>query len=390
MKKGKILLITTDFPPSIGGGICTHSKFMVESLRKLDWDFVVLSEYYINSTQEQIDEYVKLNNFPIYKLPESPSFYKLIQKLIFCIRICLKHKPDIILGTGRHPVWFAAFTSFICRKPLITIGHGTEFTEKTSKNDFLINRLAYSYSKVIIAISNFTKSIIENQKITPKKIEVVYNAADENFFKKIDNSIIEKFKKKNNLFNKKIILTVGALSERKGQKVIIQALPKIKEQFPEVLYVAIGIPKKREEFEELATSINVKENVFFPGIVTDEELLLWINTCDVFSMTSVVTEGDYEGYGIAVVEAALCGKTSVVSDSAGLKEAVINDLTGIIVPENSPNETADAFIKLFSNNSLLQKLSEDAYKYAKQNNTWRKKGEEYSLILETLKKTVIF
>ena len=132
----------------------------------------------------------------------------------------------------------------------------------------------------------------------------------------------------------------------------------------------------------MATSIEMKDNVLFPGIVTDEELLLWINTCDVFSMTSIVTEGDYEGYGIAIVEAALCGKTSVVSDSAGLKEAVINDYTGIIVPENSPFETANAFIELFSNNSLLQKLSEDAYNYAKMNNTWTKKAKEYESICQ--------
>lgn len=385
-KKGKIVLITTDFPPSTGGGICTHSKFIVDSLSKLGWDFTILSEYYIPTSDEDIEKFKKNYLFPIYNLPPSPTLSSLIKKIFFCIKICKKHKPDIIIGTGRHPVWFAAAVSFFCHIPLVTIGHGTEFTQKTSKYDFIINRFAYGHSKVLIAISNYTKEIIFKQKIRPKKIEVIYNSADDTWFKKIDEAAINDFKAKMGILGKKIILTVGSLSERKGQKIIIESLSLLKDKIPDILYVAIGLPVKKQEFEILANRLGVSENVLFPGKVEEQELLLWLNSCDIFSMTSVLSDGDYEGYGIAIVEAALCGKTAVVSDSAGLKEAVIDKVTGIIVKEGSPKDTANAFIELFSDDLYLKKLSENSYDFAHNNNTWSVKATEFDQVLTTLTK----
>jgi glycosyltransferase involved in cell wall biosynthesis len=382
--KGRILLITTDFPPSIGGGICTHSKFIVESLSKLGWEFIILSEFYIPTLEKDIDNFIVAYPFPLYRLPSSPNIISLIKKIFFCIKLCKIHKPDIIIGTGRHPVWFAAIVSFLCNKPLVSIGHGTEFTQKTSKNDFLINRLTYGHSRVLIAISNFTKEIVLMQKIKPRKIEIIYNSADESFFKKIALPEILNFKNEKGLLGKKIILTVGAISDRKGQRIIIESLPFVKQFFSDILYVAVGLTNKKLELEKLATKLGVIDNVLFPGKVGEQELLLWLNACDIFSLTSVLSGGDYEGYGIAVVEAALCGKTSVVSDSAGLKEAVIDKETGVIVCEGSSSDTANAFISLLNNEEYLRYLSDNAKNFALKNNTWSVKAKEYDKILSAL------
>ncbi len=383
-KKGKILLITTDFPPASGGGICTHSKFIVDSLRNLGWDFCILSEFYIDVPQNELNDFLKNYPFNIYKLPISPNLKSLYKKFKLCIKYCKQYKPDIVIGTGRHPAWFAAGVSFFCKIPLVTIGHGTEFTQKTSKYDFFLNKLAYGYSDVLISISKYTKEIVHKQNIKPKKIEVIYNSADENLFKPLDNEIIVDFKRKKGLAGKKIVLTVGNLSERKGQKLVIQAMPEILKNNPDVVYVAIGFPSIIIQLNELSNKLGVENHVLFPGIVESSELLLWLNACDVFTLPSIQNSGDYEGYGIAVVEAALCGKPAVVSDSAGLKEAVINDFTGIIVKENSSEQIAEALIKLLNDNNLLKQMSLNAYNYSIKNNTWSVKGKEYDKVLSEL------
>ena len=179
----KAILFTTDFAPSKGGGICTHSNFMVETLTKLGWEFTVLCEYYIHSTDEEINNYASQKGLKIYRLPSSLSQYQLLKKILFCIRICNKNKPDVIIGTGRHPTWFASFTSMILRIPLVTIGHGTEFTQSTSKYDFKINKWAYGRSNFIISISEYTKEIILKSGIKNKNIKVIPNPANEQIFK---------------------------------------------------------------------------------------------------------------------------------------------------------------------------------------------------------------
>lgn len=381
----KALLFTTDFAPSSGGGICTHSRFIVESLIPHGWEFVVLSEYYIHSSDESIKQYSEKHGYPIYKLPASPSVISLIRKAFFCLKVARKHKPDLIIGSGRHTTWFAALVSFFTRVPLVTIGHGTEFTQVTSKYDLRINRWAYGRSKLLIAISEHTKSIVEKSGIKPRRIEVIHNAADENFFRMLDPEAIDSFKKRKGISDKRIILTVGSLSERKGQKVVIRALPQVKKNIPNILYVAIGNPALKDEFLQLAKELNIEDNVLFPGLIDEVELLNWINACDIFTMTSVNFKGDYEGYGIAVIEAALCGKTSVVSANAGLKEAVQNGRTGIVVKEGDETETAEAYLKLYQNPELLLTLSTNARLNALSHNTHHSVGKRYNdLMIEEL------
>lgn len=382
----KILLFTTDFPPSIGGGICTHSAFLVEILRPLGWEFNVLCEYYIDSSDDEIKKYAIENDIKIKKLKPAPSFFLLLKKIWFCYRYTKKYQPEILMGTGRHPTWYAAIISKITGIPLVAIGHGTEFTQQTSKKDFKWNRLAYSQSSKLIAISEFTKKTIVNCGIKPKKMVVIHNAANENEFKILNSEIVNEFKIKNGLQNKKVILATGSISERKGQKVVIKALPKILQEIPNLVFVAIGIPSLRDEMAELAKNLKVANNVVFPGKVSSNDLLLWLNACDIFTMTSVNYSGDYEGFGIAVLEAALCGKTALVSDNGGLPEAVSDQVTGIIVPENDPNETAIQIIKLFKNEDLLVKLSKQAQENVLKNNSYEVKAREYHNELKTLLK----
>jgi phosphatidylinositol alpha-1,6-mannosyltransferase len=374
LKKKKILLFTTDFPPSQGGGICTHSAFLVEILRPLGWQFNVLCEYYINCSDEEIQKYSIENNIGIQKLKPAPTIFQFFKKIWFCYKYTRHYKPDILIGTGRHPTWFAAIISKLTRIPLVSIGHGTEFTQKTSDKDFKWNRFAYSQSSILIAISEFTKKTIENCGIKPKKIVVIQNAANENEFKIIDLNVIDNFRLKNGLVGKKVILATGSLSERKGQKVVIKALPRILNEIPNVVFVAVGIPSIKDELSELAKNLNIENNVIFPGKVSSNELVMWLNACDLYTMTSINYRGDYEGYGIAVLEAALCGKTAVVSDNGGLPEAVTNEITGLVVPENDSDATADAILRILKNSDFQLKLSKKAYEVTFNSKSYKSKA----------------
>jgi phosphatidylinositol alpha-1,6-mannosyltransferase len=144
-----------------------------------------------------------------------------------------------------------------------------------------------------------------------------------------------------------------------------------------------GLPQEQTKLEALAEQLGVSENIRFWGRVTQETLRKLYNACDIFVMTSrQLANGDFEGYGIAVIEAALCGKTAVVSDNSGLAEAVQDGVTGLLVPQNDPNRAAQAILKLVKDPELSQQLAHQAYHNAITEQTWEKVGNRYVNLLE--------
>jgi len=129
----------------------------------------------------------------------------------------------------------------------------------------------------------------------------------------------------------------------------------------------------------------VADRVHFLGRVDESTLIEAYNACDVFVMTSRHTaDGDFEGYGIAVVEAALCGKPAVVSGDSGLEEAVLDGETGLVVPQNDPTATASAIIRLLTDEKLYFRLAEQARLRALSEQTWDHRVGEYHSILCSL------
>jgi glycosyltransferase involved in cell wall biosynthesis len=100
-----------------------------------------------------------------------------------------------------------------------------------------------------------------------------------------------------------------------------------------------------------------------------------------------LADGDYEGYGIAVIEAALCGKAAVVSDNSGLAEAVDDGQTGLLVKQNDSEAVAEAICRLIEDPQELNTLSKNALSKASKQ-TWSKISAVYLDIFAEIIKRV--
>ncbi len=122
---------------------------------------------------------------------------------------------------------------------------------------------------------------------------------------------------------------------------MIRAMPAIIKSVPTARYVVVGLPTFRSDYLALAQSLGVGDRVHFLGRVDNATLVKAYNACEIFIMPSRRAEnGDVEGFGIAAIEAALCGRLAVVTSGSGLQEAVIDGQTGLCVPPNAPEELA--------------------------------------------------
>src|SRR5262249_14775190 len=130
-----------------------------------------------------------------------------------------------------------------------------------------------------------------------------------------------------------VILTVGSLVERKGQDMIIRALPLIANAVPGVSYLIVGDGPYKANLKTLVTSMGLQDRVVFTGRVSDEELPEFYALSDVFAMPSraCLDSNDVEGFGMVFLEAGATGKPVVAGRSGGIEDAVVDGVTGLLV-----------------------------------------------------------
>jgi phosphatidylinositol alpha-1,6-mannosyltransferase len=146
----------------------------------------------------------------------------------------------------------------------------------------------------------------------------------------------------------------------------------------------VGLPLLEAKFSALAKELGVGQHVHFAGNVPAPRLAPLVNCADVFVLTSRRTADQWEGFGVAVVEAALCGKPSVVSSNSGLTEAIVDGVTGLGVPENDEQATASAVTRLLRDRDERQRMGEAARRHALATQTWTQKALAYHALIERL------
>ena len=376
----KCLFLTTEFSPG-PGGIGVHAFQVIEQLRKqYDWRFKIILTQLDNSSLKDFENFKKSYQSEIVLLKKSPNLFKLISNLIKDVYFLIKFNPEIIISSGRHATWFASFIKLFCRKKLITFCHGSEFGTKKVKEQ-RINNYAYSYADLLISVSNYTLNYIKTQtNIKCNNSIVIHNGANHDIFKIIDDKTKQNFLIKNNLIDKKILLTIGNISERKGQWVVINAMPEILKNNTNVFYYCIGNPTQKNEFLQLAKKLNVQDRVVFTGKLSNSEIVKWLNISKIFLMTSTHTStGDFEGFGISVIEAALCSTPAIVTEgNNGVIESIINKETGYAVPEKRFSELAEKVNYLLENPDVCELMGKKSRERALSKFTWEIKTKRNS------------
>jgi phosphatidylinositol alpha-1,6-mannosyltransferase len=290
-------------------------------------------------------------------------------------------RPHAVLASGERMVWIAAALKRLHGIPFVAVGHAMEFNVPARWQRSLTRR-SYGVADAAVCVSQYTWARMLELGISPAGGQVIPNGADASVFRRVDPAEAARFRREHGLERARILITLGSVHERKGQDVVIRALPRICKAIDDVHYVSIGYPHRRAEFAELARELGVADRVHFLGVVESQDVVRALNAADLFVMASQHTpNGDFEGYGIAVVEAALCGRAAVVSDNSGVSEAIEPGETGLVARESDPESTAARIIELLADPARLAKMSELAEYRARSSKTWEHRADAYDAVL---------
>jgi glycosyltransferase involved in cell wall biosynthesis len=139
------------------------------------------------------------------------------------------------------------------------------------------------------------------------------------------------------LAGKTVLMTVGRMwaSERylKGFDRVMQVLPDLARQIPNIAYLVVGDGDDRPRLAEKASSLGVANRVVFAGHINEQEKAEHYRLADVFVMPS---EG--EGFGFVFLEAMACGVPVVASKTDGGREALRAGKVGILIDPDKGDE----------------------------------------------------
>lgn len=358
----KALILTSEFPPQ-PGGIGNHAYNLAKGLRDNDFEVkVVCDTRSANGEAEKVFD-TELS-FEVVRIARKKiiilSYLKRIRTAFL-----LSRDSETVLCSGKFSLWLGAFLSLFFKKKYIAIIHGSEVQLSNKILRKLTDRSLKRFNKVI-AVSNYTKSLISH--LSFKEIEVVPNGFE------IQLPVIVETKNE----PVPVLITVGNVTQRKGQQNIINALPLLLKKYPDLKYHIVGIPTDRDRLEKLALNLGVEEAVVFFGKVSEKEKIELLQQADVFVMLSETTKsGDAEGFGIAILEANALGIPAIGSLGCGIEDAIKDGVSGKLINNKDPKQFAEALESILNN---YESYSREAEQWSK-NFTWAKVIETYLRIL---------
>lgn len=174
-----------------------------------------------------------------------------------------------------------------------------------------------------------------------------------------------------------VVLTVGRLHPRKGQLSTLEALqllaPEVRSRVE--YWIVGGQSKDNYEHTLRATAARCPDlTVRFLGSMPDDELSDIYDRADIFAMTSVNHGHSIEGFGLVYLEAAAHGLPVVAHDVGGVPEAVLDGVTGLLVPPHRPAQLAAAFEQLIFDEKLRQQLGSAGREWASRTH-WKQSAE---------------
>jgi phosphatidylinositol alpha-1,6-mannosyltransferase len=159
------------------------------------------------------------------------------------------------------------------------------------------------------------------------------------------------------LDGKKVLLTVGRLYARKGMDRVIESLPALLGQIPDLVYLIIGAGPYRAALEHLVAAHDLGRHVVFTGAVREHELAAHYSLGDVFVMANrEMPDGETEGFGLVFLEANACGLPVIAGLAGGSVDAVADQVNGLVVDGDDVPAIAGAISRMFEDEALRGSL----------------------------------
>ncbi len=350
MNSKRSLLLTFDYPPTVGGIAAVLDRFWRLSGHD---GCLILAPNAPGAAAFDKQHPVRTIRFPS---PLDGTAGKALTFLFGTLWTCLwvlRHRPQIfIAGQLVRAGPLAWLHSRLTGHPFDIWVYGGEtreiFAGPSWFGHFL--RRILRTARTLFTNSPFTTREMLDFGLPSKRIVELPLGVDGQVFQPTpaDPVLVQEF----GLQDRLVFLTVGRLVERKGVDRMLEALASLGDRLPDWSYLIVSDGPYRSTLESLSARLGLTDRVHFCGFVDDARLPAFYNSCDVFAMPNreVVEPGQgslsVEGFGIVFLEAAACAKPVIAGRSGGAVYAVDDGTTGHLVDGDDVASLQQALLSL--------------------------------------------
>lgn len=266
--------------------------------------------------------------------------------LILKIRKHILNKKIGILHCHQYtPYIYGVLASMFTSCDVIFTEHGRFYPDTRKLKRIIVNPILSLITKKITAISSATvDALVKYENFSKKNIELIYNGLDDS--KYIDRGPEDSYKKLLSQYGIRtsafVLGTVARLDPIKNQSLMLHALKKVQNRYPDTVLFIIGDGPERHTLHQLSVDLGIKENVIFTGFRDD--VYKFYNAMDIFLLTSFS-----EGAAMTLIESMASSLPCIVTDVGGNPEIVNDQQTGIVIPSGDLERLVSSICDLIEN-----------------------------------------
>lgn len=367
----KVLILTRNFPPLLGG--MERLNWHLSKQLCAEGDVRVVGP---KGAQARAPEGVR-----VHEIVATPLLIFLTMCTVSACWIAARWRPAVIVagsGLTALPAWLAG-RLFGIRTVVYVHGLDVEVNHAVYRAFWWP---ALRQMNRVVANSHSTAASAIKVGVLPQRIGIVNPGVQ---LPRHPLRPDEMARKKSSLgmTDQPIMISVGRLTERKGlREFVVQALPQIVQAHPGAVLMVVGDEptdalkaraQTKQSILQAATRAGVDQHLKFLGALTDYEALGAIyEIADVHIFPVREIPDDPEGFGMVAVEAAAHGTPTVAFATGGIVDAVENDQSGCLVPSGDYGAFASAVIGLLPKQ---QSTSTSCRQFARRFD-WARFGDE--------------
>ena len=377
-----ILLISDFFYPKVGG-VEVHIYQLAVSLIRLGCKVTVLTHHKKNRQGiKYMGNGIKVYFTPLMTLYDDSSLPILLGALKILREICYIEKVDII---HCHQSSSSLSLEGIFHSKLLGVNvvlsehslYGFSFLDEASLNKVI--RTFFVDMDETISVSHVaTENLILRGMVNPKMAHTIPNAIDNTKFRPPTEKELKDMKKKKIKEGKEDIITIVSISrqaERKGTDLLIEVIPEICKQIPNVNFIIGGDGPKKKLLDVMVDAVGLKDRVKLTGFLAHQKVRDEMIKGQIYLNTSLT-----ESFCIAIVEAASAGLYTIATDVGGVGEVLPEYMVKLVKPDKE--SIINAIKDTIKNYEKLKEKMKDNYKVLKSIYNWDKVAKKTKLVYQ--------
>lgn len=384
----RILMYSWEYPPRVVGGLAHVVSEVARALVREGNEVEVVTALDENlPVMETVAGVVVHRVAPYHGRPL--NFFAWVHQLNLTMLekgvVLFRRKPfDLVHAHD----WLVAYPGralkHIFHIPLVASMHATEFGRggglHTDEQRYIGEVewfLTYEAWKVICNSRYMREEVETVFNLPPDKIEIIPNGIRPAAFqvKTPDPLVRKRFADP----KEKIIFFIGRLVREKGVHILLEALPMIRDRFPDTRLIIAGSGPFEEELHRIALNLGVDRYVTFTGYIDEATRNQLYAHADVAAFPSL-----YEPFGLVALEAMATGTPLVVGDTGGFTETVENGVNGIRAEAGNVVDLARQVTRLLADPSLARRLSRKGLQDVDEKYSWSSLARHYEALYQKI------